>query len=624
MNVITLDFETYYDKDFSLSKIPTWKYVRDSQFETLMMGYKVNDSETKCAVGDSEVRSIISSLDLENSVVVAHNAYFDCSILAERYGAHPKFMVCTLGLARALGIHAVVGGSLAKLAAHFASCGHPIPAKGDEVVNALGLRLRDFSPEQLERYKSYCMTDVDITFSLFCIMMENFPAQEVVHMTNVIRLGTRALLELDTELLNQHLKEVKENRDNVLMGSQLVLTELRSNPKLAEWLYSKGVTPPTKISKTTGKSTFAFAKTDKEFTDLLTHDDEEVVAVVAARLGVKTSIEETRTQIFLDVAKTGRLPVPSVYYSAHTGRIGGTDKLNLANLPRGGTLRKAIRAPEGMVIGVVDSSQIEARLTAYCAKQQDLIEAFRRKEDVYAKKATEIYGYEVTEETHPDERFVGKVAVLSGGYGSGGVTFANMVRVQSKGKRVMTEEEGHNIIRAYRQSVPSIVEFWGLCDSAIEHMQAGLQRSLVTNTAGETLVYTDKNSLVMPNGMRLIYTNLRREKYTDDDDRQRTGWFFDQRKGRGVVRSGLWGGTVTENVMQSLARIVISDQWAVIEARYPVVQHVYDEIGAVWWKEAADEMLQFMTDTMRTPPAWAPDFPVWAKGSYSESYGDAK
>ena len=123
---------------------------------------------------------------------------------------------------------------------------------------------------------------------------------------------------------------------------------LMSNQIFAKYLENLGVEPPTKMSAKTGKEAYAFSKTDKAFTDLLEHPDPRVQNAVSARLGIKSTLEETRTQSLIEVAGRGRLPILLNYYGAHTGRFSGGDKMNLQNLPARGnnSIRRALRAPK--------------------------------------------------------------------------------------------------------------------------------------------------------------------------------------------------------------------------------------------------------------------------------------
>jgi DNA polymerase len=217
--------------------------------------------------------------------------------------------------------------------------------------------------------------------------MDKFPVKELKVIDTTLRMFVEPTLRLNLPMLESHLETVKERKAKLLAVAQADKDSLMSNDKFAELLMLLGVEPPTKISARTGKQAWAFAKTDEEFKALLEHADPRVQALVSARLGNKTTLEETRTQRFIDIALRGSLPVPIKYYAAHTGRWGGDDKINLQNLPSRGQnankLKLSIEAPEGYVIIDSDSSQIEARTVAWLAGQNDLVEAFDKGEDVY-------------------------------------------------------------------------------------------------------------------------------------------------------------------------------------------------------------------------------------------------
>lgn len=410
MNIITIDFETYYDKDFSLSKITTEEYIRDPLFEVIGVAVKVNDGETEWASGThQELKTWLQRFDWANSMALAHNAMFDGAILNWKFDIRPKVWLDTLCMGRAL--HGVeVSGSLAALSERYG-----LGVKGTEVVNALGIRRKDFSEEQLGRYGDYCINDVVLTYMLFNTMLPKFPRSELKLIDITTRMFTEPVLELDTIMLGEHLQEVQEKKAALLAESGVTTDDLMSNPKFAEALMNLGVTPPTKISPLTAKEAFAFAKTDEAFLALQEHPDWRVQGLVAARLGMKSTLEETRTERFISIAERGALPVPIKYYAAHTGRFGGSDKINLQNLPsrgiNGGKLKKAIKAPEGYSIIDADSAQIEARVLAWLAGQEDLVQAFAKKEDVYKKMAASIYGKPEADITKP-ERFVGKTTIL--------------------------------------------------------------------------------------------------------------------------------------------------------------------------------------------------------------------
>jgi DNA polymerase I-like protein with 3'-5' exonuclease and polymerase domains len=415
MDIVTIDFETYYDKDYSLSKITTEQYVRSSQFEIIGVGIKVNNYPTDWYSGDNPGK-FLKSLDYRKRAILCHNTAFDGAILSWHFGISPRLWLDTLSMARPLH-NIMVGGSLAKLVAYYG-----LGKKGDDVVAAMGKHKSDFTEADLAQYGKYCINDVDLTKALFDKMKVGFPSGELLVIDQTLRMYTNPVIELDVPLLEKHLEEVKTRKRTLLAdighsigGAAAVQEMLMSNDKFAAYLQQLGAEPPTKISAKTGKEAWAFAKTDKGMTDMLEHPDERVQAAVSARLGVKSTLEESRTEALIGVAGRGTLPIMLNYYGAHTGRFSGGDKLNLQNLPSRGntTIRRALKAPEGQMLISCDSSQIEARTVAWVAGQEDLLVAFRDKRDVYSEFASDVYGRTITK-ADKVERFVGKTCIAEG------------------------------------------------------------------------------------------------------------------------------------------------------------------------------------------------------------------
>jgi DNA polymerase len=262
-----------------------------------------------------------------------------------------------------------VGNSLAKIVQRY-----NLGQKGTEVVDAKGKRRESFSAEELHAYGQYCVNDVELTYKLFHILAQRFSKSELQLISLTIKMFSEPVLVLNTPLLEQHLMQVKNRKEILLEACMTDKETLMSNPKFAELLISIGVEPPMKESPANGKQTYAFAKNDEGFKELAQHSDERVQTLVSARLGIKSTLEETRTQRFINISFRGQMPVPLRYYAAHTGRWGGDDKLNLQNLPRKGKLKSSITAPLGFVLIDADSSQIEARTVAWLSGQQDLVD----------------------------------------------------------------------------------------------------------------------------------------------------------------------------------------------------------------------------------------------------------
>jgi len=624
MDIVTIDFETYYDRQYSLSKMTTEAYVRDPRFEVIGVCVKVNDYPTDWYSGN-DVGKFLNSLDYSDKAILAHNTAFDGAILSWHYGIKPKFWFDTLSMARPLH-NAVVGGSLKALTAHYG-----LGQKGDEVFNNLGRHRKDFTPEELDRYAAYCVNDVELTYQLFQKLKKGFPISELMVIDQTIRMYTQPVIQLDTDVLAQHLEKVKADKRKLIddlalkgLSAEKVKKALMSNQIFAKLLQTVGVEPPMKTSLRTGKQSFAFAKTDKEFTALLEHPDPRVQNLVAARLGTKSTIEETRTENLMKVAERGALPIMLNYYGAHTGRFSGGDKLNLQNLPRNGAIRSALTAPLGEILIACDSSQIEARMVAYVAGQHDLVQAFREGRDVYSEFASEIYGKPVTK-ADKIERFVGKTCILGLGYGMGHVKFRNTLALGQGGISVdIDENEAQRIVRLYRQKNHKIVELWNKCGHALTTMVAGGSGNIT-----DLLPY-DSKGIVLPNGLRIQYNALRQ---TPDGFE----YIADARTYKKLVKarvtSGeqiavdwtrIYGGKVTENIVQALARIVVAEQMASIGQSYHVAFQVHDEVIISCQEEDKAHAQELVERKMSTPPSWARDLPVACESGVGYNYGDAK
>jgi DNA polymerase len=586
----------------------TEEYVRSDRFEVIGVAIKVNGGETEWASGThKQIADYLKTFPWKESMMLAHNCMFDGFIMSEKFGITAKAYADTMCMGR--GIHGVESSaSLAALTERY-----KLGVKGDEVIAASGKNRVDFTEEELNRYGDYCVNDVELTYKLFNAMVKNgFPKGEMKLIDLTLRMFIEPKLDLDLTLLEQHYDTVRAAKAKLLIEAGITSREeLMSNQKFAELLKLLGVVPPMKTSLKTGKEALALAKNDEEFKILSEHPDVRVQALVAARLGAKSTLEETRTERFIGISKRGLMPVPLKYYAAHTGRWGGSDSLNLQNLPsRGnnaGKLKKAIIAPEGYMIIDADSSQIEARVLAWLAGQNDLVEAFERHEDVYKIMASAIYGKSADEITK-EERFVGKTTILGCGYGMGAQKFK--AQLKTFGVEV-TEDEARHIITIYRETYPYITALWREAQIALEAMAKGMTTSLGKN--GVLNLAPEERGIRLPSGLLMRYDQLvsvKEDGKTQYQYKTRYGW------------NKIYGGKVIENVCQALARCIIGEQMIRIAKRYRVVLTVHDAVACIVPETEVEEAQAYIEDCMRWTPEWADGLPVNCESGFGKSYGD--
>lgn len=607
MDLITIDFETFYDQDFSLKKLTTEEYVRDYKFEVIGVAVKKNNEGTQWASGthDQLKEWLRGEFDWSQSMVLAHNMMFDGAILNWKFGINPRVLLDTLCMGRAL--HGVeVGASLQALTERYG-----VGKKGTEVLDAKGKRRLDFTDAELSRYGDYCINDVELTYKLFSIMSKDFPKKELKLIDTTLRMFVDPVLDLNLPLLETHLVEVQNRKQSLLEEAGVSKEDLMSNPKFAELLRGLGVEPPMKESPTTGKQTLALAKNDEGFKALQSHEDDRVQALVAARLGTKSTLEETRTQRFIDISKRGLLPVPIRYYAAHTGRFGGDDKINLQNLPSRGAnankLKQAIIAPPGHYIIDADSAQIEARVLAWLAGQADLVQGFANKEDVYKKMASAIYNKPESEITK-EERFVGKTTILGAGYGMGAIKFQSQLKTFGHD---MELDEARRVIQIYREKNEEIVGLWRQAQNVLLNMLSNIAAPIGKD--GVLEVIPKQNAIRLPSGLLMRYDDL-------DSEQGEQGLEFSYKTRKGRTR--IYGGKVVENVCQAIARCIIGEQMLRIAKRYRVVLTVHDAVACIVPKEEIEEAVTYVEECMRWVPDWAEGLPLNCESGYAESYGD--
>ena len=612
MDILTVDFETYYDKDFSLSKMQTDAYINDAQFELIGVAV-IKNEEPAVWFSGSDLETIgwlHTNFDWENSAVRCHNTLFDGYILTQHCGIKPKLWMDTLSQGRML-LPYLTSHSLANLAKNY-----NLPDKGTAVVKALGKRRKDFNPMELMEYAEYCMHDAWLCKELGAKFDPFTPALAIKLIDMTVRMFTEPMLIGDQFKMKQLYDDEIKRKADLLERAETNRDVIMSNDKFAEALLALGVTPPMKQSKANpNKETYAFAKSDKDFTDLQEHDDPDVQALVAARLGVKTTIAETRALKFLETAKRGALPVYLNFWGAKTtGRYSGGNSINWQNVPARGPsagLRKALLAPSGHTVLVGDSSNIELRTVMALSGQEDVLDKLGAGIDLYCDFASKLFGRDITK-ADKAERFLGKTAMLGLQYGAGAKRFQEMVRLAKRvdpSVELIDENRAHSIVDLYRTVHWRVVQLWKRCNDVILPDIANGCTMLNVDVNGWFITQWD--GFGRPGEPGVMYNDL---KYDGKD------WTYQM----GRQRINIHGAKVVENLSQHAAMQIVMWQTARINQRYPVKLSVHDEAVCVVPNDELTEAQAYMEECLAMTPKWCRSIPVACETGTGSSYGDAK
>ncbi len=683
--ILTLDWESAFGnspqgRKVTLASMTTEEYVRDPEFKVHGVGLKLGDRPAKYLWRPGDIERAFDRLPWDELTVLCHHSHFDMAIMNWHYGIRPHFLLDTLSMGNALCPGDRV--SLGKLAPRFLK-----REKGKELV--FFRNKWELTEEDQQVMGGYCENDCELTYALFEVMMGEgaiscgmtggFPEQELRIIDNTIRLFTEPVFEVNTPILvTEYHKELKDKRA-LMKRIGADKKQLSSNPQFADMLRDLGVEPPMKLSPAALKKgieleTYAFAKGDEAFKLLLEHQDERVRWLVEARMGVKSTLMETRSKRFYQIGKRGTLPIYLKYYAAHTGRYGGGDKINPQNMKRGSALRKSLVAPKGHKCVVVDKSQIEARMLVYWAGQEDMVDVFRRGEDPYNVMAGTIYGCVVDRKNVPADKnagMVGKASILGCGYQMGWSKFQESLRIGFLGMPSMVFDEVYRsqlnvsveafcaqrsykpgfgtlrdealavkpmnvdeyahlmhcavtkaIVDRYRKTNNKVVELWKEMGKHLQDISNGVEVSC----GPRPLVTTCKQGLRMPNGMVLQYDELRK------DPKGRWTYYGDKIK---HLRTDIYDGKIVENVVQGLCRIDMADNIITIQSKLDllpldpgeisrIATHTHDEIVSIVPDRYAQLVLDMMGEVMDTAPWWCPDIPLASEGDFADSYGECK
>lgn len=685
MDLLTLDAETYYAADYTLSSMTTEAYVRDPRFEEILWSVKVNDAPAFWLFPERFAAFVQEEVDWANTALICHHSHFDGFILSHHHGIKPAMHIDTLSMAR------ILDGPKAGHRLEDLGPRHSLGHKGDAVYWAKGKRCADFTGSETRAYGEYCCNDAELTYGLAQIFLEQMPAEELQIIDRVVRCFTEPVFVGDVSKLRAAVVSEKTRKIALLRDLGLVCQEcggggevasllgatpckkcdgagvdkkiIGSNDRLVELFRACGVEPGQKRGKDnpdgTPKMIWAFAKTDPAMQELLEDEDDVVRALAEARIAVKSSIVETRAARFADMASRGAMPVYISYAGAHTFRAAGGDGLNWLNIsskhnenrPELSVIAASIMAPPGYKIVSADSGQGEARITAWLAGQQDLVDAFAQGRDVYSEHASTIYGRPVNRKKVKEDHIpgqLGKVSILGMGFGMGWYKasmellkgmlgappiqfkLADMEMLQvdpspflnnpGKVQRVadmpsrleLNDRLIHCVvtealITRYRHRYTRIPAYWDLMNQVIDAMIQG--REMVFGAHG--VMRTAKDKIWMPNGCAMRYDGI---EWGDDGNAS----YFNGRE-----RTKIYGSLLVENTVQCLHYIIVSRQLLDISQYLRVALTTYDDVVCVVPENAAEEALQYMVAALSKTPDWAPGLPLIGEGKIGRTLKEA-
>jgi len=602
MPILTLDFECYWDANYTLTKLSNTEYIRHPLFKVHGVGIKFDYQRTVQWYTGEEIARRFARFAWDDIKLLCHHTHFDALILQHHYHCKPAYYLDTLSMARP-----VHGGAIKNRlddVASYYNLGNKIPD-----VLALTKGVRNLPPDLLRKLGLYCVEDVRLTELLYYKLLPYFPQPELDLIHYTVKAYADPVIHVNKELAqSEYDKAVADRIATVEKVKPLTTKDLRSRDKFAAALVALEIDPPTKISPRTRRSTYAFAQTDWEFQLLHQHERQEVRDLVAARANVASSIGETRALTLLKHADPA-LPIYLNYGKAHTLRWTGGDKMNPQNFERGSRLRNAMVAPPGYKFVIVDSAQIEARKNAWLAGETEILEAFRDGRDLYSEFAADsIYDIEL-EDITKEQRFVGKVSILGLGYQMGRDKFQYTLEMGAMGPPVKLPDEMYgNIVQAYRKRYPAIKNQWYAMQDMLACMARGQKRTYKCLTF-------DGDKVHLPNGMFLRYPRLQeRIVYGRGPDNERVDG-YEYNNGMNI-----YGGLLTENLIQALARNVVADQILMIAPKYRIVLMVHDEVILCVPEDDAEQALKETLEAFHTAPDWCSDLPVAGEGGITDYY----
>ena len=653
-DVLLLDFETFFDSDYHLGKdkkaLSVVEYVTDPRFAFTGLGVQINDQPPRFIPGPYVPWAIERLKEkfgkaLHNCTVVVKNNKFDCLILVEKFDIYPPYTIDVEDLSRYYDSRMKHDlGSLCKL--------FKLPAKGD-TKQFKGLYWETMTSEQRQAMKEYCLGDIKNEKSLLEIllpMLDN-PGTELDLARHTLNLYLRPSLVLDISqatriasemdnALSEDLRKVAwtlKYRTKAKPNIPKIMRAKKIFPQILQDVLPEGEIVPMKQGK--NEMIPATAQNDVAFQYLLAHKDEKVRLLCRAKAACSSwplHQSKVRRMITQTGCSNGLIRMPLKYYGAHTGRWSGTGGWNPMNLggkgrdrpihPLIAQVRNTLMAPDGYTLVIVDSAQIEARELAWVAHQDDLVKGFADGEDIYSEFASDLFQAKVWKPSEEEKKTLegrtadirrgfGKDTILGRGYGMGDDTAFDKCR-QNDALRPLFDSGEYDrkfigtLGKAYRTKYPNIIAFWTEIEKCFRWpTKYPKERTVYEISETAKLIFSRSGSttkMQLPSGRVM---NYRFATVSPKNDSIK------------YLHGHLWGGSITENLIQAMCRDLLGHWWLACEKiGIKIVMNSYDELVGCVPKETADRDLQTMIDIMCSGPEWSQGLPLAAEGMISERY----
>jgi DNA polymerase bacteriophage-type len=619
-NTLVVDFETYWDKEYTLSKMSCMEYVSHPKFEVLGVALKYTGEH-----GDSPAMFLhddrLQSITWQHHTVIMQNAPFDALILAKHYGVYPPYIIDVKDLSHHY--NARQRHSLSTLAKQY-GMGEKGRTENFQYVH------RDMPPAMWDRLSEYACNDAELEYSLFCKLLPYLsnPAMELWIAHHTLELWTKPSLMIDKDYATDLCNKMQQEEEKIVASTNHTREEISGNKSFLSMLTSaiveSGEKPDDylKLDKN-GNKLAALSKNDDERELLINHPNEAVRNLCQARIAIKSwplHIKRIDSLLKQSGCNNDMLSVPLCYYGAHTGRFSGTESINLQNLGARNSnslinnIKGCIVAPPGKKLVIVDASQIEARVLAWLAGQLDLCDAFAQGRDIYCEFASKILSVTIRKPNSDDPTDIaayykwardnaGKVPILACGYGMG------PDRLLDYAGGAIDRNLATKLVMEYRGTYHLIPVLWRNIETCfklvIQYGTTQATNGICFDTDGKGLVF-----LTLPNGRRLYYHDVKS-----------TGEGLRVYNGLNKAWEPTWGGSIVENIVQAISRDILCEAIRELElVNIHTVLHVHDEIVCVVDEHIADAALTVITHYMPDPPEWGAGLPLAAEGHIGERY----